>query len=255
MEEYGYSASPIPYYDFIIIQVGGDDHAVIAVDPITGADIWKSPPGGVSYAQASIIKLTGHDQYIYFSPEGINGLDPPTGQLIWHFDIPVGNGNHLTPIVQCDENHIFVSSQFDSGGGRLLRVYQDGRGTHVKQVWFDSELQASCWTNVRVGETIYGSAGGHNFSVLTAFHWRTGKVHWKVKGYRMAQCLLADNKLIYLSEKGELLLSSFSPEALTILGKVQVTGRVSWTLPTLVSQKIFIRDRRDIVALELGKKQ
>ena len=66
VEEYGYSASPPPYRKTVIVQVGGDDHAVIALDPADGSLVWKSPPGGISYGTASIRKLAGRDQFIYF---------------------------------------------------------------------------------------------------------------------------------------------------------------------------------------------
>lgn len=122
VEEYGYSGSPLRYNNSVIVQVGGNDPSVIAIDPKDGSTVWKSGPGGISYAQASLIKLAGQDPFIYFSPEGVNGLDPATDQLLWHWEIPFDNGNHLTPIVQCNESRIWVSSQFNSGGGRLLEI-------------------------------------------------------------------------------------------------------------------------------------
>lgn len=255
MEEYGYSASPLKYKEFVIVQVGGDDHAVIALNPKDGSDLWRSAPGGVSYAQPSIIHLAGEDQYIYFSPQGVNGLDPTTGELLWHHIIPVDNGNHLTPVVLCDDHHLFVSSQFNSGGGRLLKITAGKNKMNVEELWFKSELQASCWTNVRVGDFIYGSTGGHNFSTLAAFEWRTGRIAWQHRGHRMAQCLHADNKLLYLDEKGNLLIARFSPLKLEILNAARVSSRVSWTLPTLVGATCFIRDRENILALDLAKGQ
>ena len=207
----------------------------------------------MSYGQANIISLAGRDQYIYFSPEGVNGLDPATGELLWHYIIPVDNGNHLTPIVRCDENHIFVSSQFDSGGGRLLKVTAGKNKMNVEELWFDSNLQTSCWTNVRVGDFIYGSAGGHNFSTLTAFEWKTGRIAWQHRGHRMAQCLLVGDRLLYLDEKGNLLIARFSPKKLNILDSAKVSGTVSWTLPTLVGTKCYIRDRKNIIALDLAE--
>jgi len=253
MEEYGYSASPLRYHESIIVHVGGKEHAVIAIDPKTGSNLWKSAPGGVSYAQSSIITLAGQDQYIYFSPEGINGLDPKTGELLWHFVIPVDNGNHLTPIVKCDENHLFVSSQFNSGGGRLLKIVRTKNTFIVQQVWFDSKLRGSCWTNFRIDDYIYGSAGGHEFSQLTAFEWRTGKIAWQYRGHRMAQCLYADYKILFLDEKGRLGIAKVSPAGINILDTAQVASRISWTLPTLVSTTLYVRDRKDILALELSR--
>ncbi|MCH7674306.1 PQQ-like beta-propeller repeat protein [candidate division KSB1 bacterium] len=255
VEEYGYSNSPLPYGDTIIVQVGGDDQSVIAVDPKDGSTVWQGGPGGVSYAQASIIKLAGQDQFIYFSPEGVNGLDPSTGKFLWHYEIPFDNGNHLTPIVKCDESRIWVSSQFNSGGGRLLEITRKENRMDVKQIWFESKLRGSCWTLIRIGDFIYGSAGGHDVSFLTAFNWRTEEIAWQRRGFHMAQCLYADHKLLFLDKSGNLSIAKISPAGVEVLDSAQVTQSVSWTLPTLVSTKLYVRDKKHILALELGRIQ
>ncbi len=252
VEEYGYSGSPLRYNNTVIVQVGGNDHSVIAIDSKDGSTVWKSGPGGVSYAQASIQNLAGQDQFIYFSPEGVNGLDPSTGQFLWHWEIPFNNGNHLTPIVKCNENRIWVSSQFNSGGGRLLEITRKEKNMNVKQIWFNSKLRGSCWTLIRIGDFIYGSAGGHNVSFLTAFNWKTEKVVWRKRGFHVAQSLYADNKLIFLDQSGQLTIARISPTSLEVLDTAEVTNSVSWTLPTLVSTKLYVRDKKHILALELA---
>ena len=255
VEEYGYSGCPILYKDMVIVHVGGDQHGIIAIDPNTGSDTWKSGPGGVSYAQPSIIKLAGQDQFIYFSPEGVNSLDPLTGKLLWHFVIPFSNGNHLTPIVKCDDNHIFVSSQFNRGGGRLLKVTNTKTGIDVKEVWFDKKKRGSCWTLIRIGEYIYGSTGGHNSSFLSAFNWKTGQFAWKQDGYHMAQCIYKDGILIFLDKGGKVSFAKVSPEGFSLLNTMQITEDPSWTLPTLVSTNLYLRDRKKIFALSLAGDQ
>lgn len=255
MEEYGYSASPIPYKNMVIVHVGGDDHSLVAYNPEDGSIIWEAGPGGVSYAQATIIKLAGQDQFIYFSPEGVNGLDPVTGKLLWHHTIPIDNGNHLTPIVQCDEDHIFVSSQFDTGGGRLLKISRVEQKMEAEELWFETNLRGSCWTLFRIGDYIYGSAGSHSSSKFTAFEWRTGKIAWEHRMFTMAQCLYADNKAIFLDQKGFLTIAKVSPESFDILSSVKMTDQVSWTLPTLIGTKLYLRDRKSILALELGEQR
>lgn len=253
MEEYGYSASPIRYKNMLIVHVGGKDHSLIALNPEDGSIVWKGEPGGISYAQASIIKLAGQDQFIYFSPEGVNGLDPITGKLLWHFTVPIDNGNHLTPIVKCDENHIYVSSQFSSGGGRLLKISKVGQEMKAEELWFETNLRGSCWTLFRIGDYIYGSAGSHNSSKFTAFEWRTGKIAWQHRMFTMAQCLYADNKVIFLDQKGFLTIAKVSPEKFEVLSSIKKTEQVSWTLPTLIGTKLYLRDRKVIMALELGE--
>ncbi len=252
VEEYGYSGSPLPYKDTIIVQVGGDHHSVVAFDGEQGSIVWKGEPGGVSYAPATITRLAGQDQFIYFDPEGVVGLDPSNGRVLWRFPIEFNNGNHLTPIVQCDENRIWVASQFLTGGGRLLAITPGEKAMHAEQVWFDRKLRASHWTSIRLGDFIYGSIGDNSVSFLSAFHWKTGKVAWRERGFHKAQCLFADQKLLFLDENGRLVIARVSPTGVDILDSAQVTDSVSWTLPTLVSTNLYLRDRKHILALELA---
>ncbi len=251
-EEYGYSASPLLFENKVIVLLGGDKHAVIAVDPKDGAIAWRSDAGGVSYGAPSIQKLAGQDHFIYFEPEGVVALDPKNGKLLWRWPIPFDNGNHLTPVVKCDENHIYVASQFTSGGGRLLNITKQEDKFRVKEIWFTSKLRASCWTHIKIGDYIYGSAGGNNVSFLAAFNWRTGKIAWRKRAFHMAQCLHADGKIIIVDQEGNLSLVSVSPEGHELLASVQITEKVSWTAPTLVGTKVFVRDRKNILALDLS---
>ena len=252
VEEYGYSNSPLAYKNMIIVQVGGDDYAVVAFDPENGSVIWKSEPGGISYAPATLTTLAGQDQFLYFEPEGVVGLDPSTGRVLWRSEIEFNNGNHLTPVVKCDANHIWVASQFVTGGGRLLEIARRDDALVAQQVWFESKLRASHWTSVRIDDYVYGSVGGNDVSFLAAFDWRTGKLAWRERGLHKAQCLYADGKLIFLDENGQLAIAKVSPKGLQILAKASVTQSVSWTLPTLVSTSLYLRDRKHILALDLA---
>jgi len=253
VEEYGYSGSPMIHQDKIIVQVGGDLHAVIAFHPEDGAVAWKSEAGGVSYAPATITRIAGRDQYIYFSPEGVVGLDPFTGRTLWRSPIEFNNGNHLTPVVKCDEEHLWVGSQFLTGGGRLLRITDHDGELRAEEVWFDKKLRASHWTLIRLGDHVYGSIGDNNVSFLSAFEWKTGKIAWRQRGFLKAQSLYADGKLLFLDENGQLVLARVSPAGLEVLSKARVADPVAWTIPTLVSTRLYVRDRKHIMALDLSQ--
>ncbi len=252
MEEYGYSGSPLPYDGKAIVLAGGNQHAVVAFDPQDGELAWKSEPGSVSYAPPAILELAGRDQYVYFSTLGVHGLDPTTGRTLWNAEMEFANGNHLTQAVRCDDRHLWVGSQFDSGGGRLLEITGEGDALGARQLWFQTRLQASHWPLIRRGELIYGSIGGNRTSFLAAFHWRTGEIAWRQRGFHKAQSLYADGKLLFLDEDGQLALARISPEGVEILASAQVTQSVSWSLPTLVGTTLYLRDQEDILALDLG---
>lgn len=252
-EEYGYSASPLPYENHVIVQVGGDEHAVVAFTPENGRVVWKSEPGGVSYAQATVTRLAGREQFIYFEPEGVVGLDPSNGRVLWRKSIEFTNGNHLTPVVKCSDNQIWVASQFNTGGGRVLTITDGNKGMEASEEWFKRKLQASHWTSIRIGDFIYGSVGGNNMSFLAAFNWKTGAIAWRERGFHKAQSLYVDGKLLFLDEAGKLAIARISPEGLQVLASAPVTESISWTLPTLVSTTLYLRDNVNILALDLSK--
>ncbi len=252
MEEYGYSGIPLAYGGRVIALVGGNRHAVVAFDPADGSVAWTSESGSVSYAPPAIVRLAGRDQYVYFSTQGVVALDPATGETLWRSPIEFSNGNHLTAAVRCDDRHLWVGSQFASGGGRLLEITGEGDRLAAEERWFQPGLQASHWPMIRLGEHIYGSTGGNRTSFLTAFEWKTGEIAWRERGFHKAQALFADGKLLFLTEDGRLVLARVSPQGLEVLASAQVTQAVSWTLPTLVATTLYLRDQEHILALDLA---
>ena len=127
-----------------------------------------------------------------------------------------------------------------------------GDGWSAEKVWFERKLQASHWTSIRLGDFIYGSVGGNDVSFLSAFNWRTGKIAWRERGLHKAQALFADEKLLFLDESGVLAIAKVSPESLQVLDQAKVADPVAWTLPTLVGTTLYLRDRKQILALDLA---
>ena len=60
-------------------------------------------------------------------------------------------------------------------------------------------------------------------------------------------------QLPFLDQKGFLTMAKVTPEIFEVLSSVKLTEQVSWTLPTLIGTKLYLRDRKNIIALELGK--
>ncbi len=254
-EEYGYSISPLVYHERVIVAVGGDTHGVVAFEPKDGSVVWASEPSGVSYAQPLLTTLQRRDHYIFFSPTEIIALDPKTGAFLWRHPIVCDTENNLTPAVRCDDSHVWAASQFASGGSRLLKLSPRDGGYSVTELWFSPKLQASHTPFIRLGGHLYGSIGSTGLFFFVAFEWRTGKLAWRQRGIAKASCLYADEKLIALDETGLLTLAKISPSGLTRLDSAQVTESVSWTLPTLVSTTLIVRDRKHIMALDLAGRQ
>ena len=61
-----------------------------------------------------------------------------------------------------------------------------------------------------------------------------------------------DGRFIILDEDGHLILATATPEGLTVTSKVELLSNQSWTVPSLSGTRLYTRDRKNIVALELG---
>jgi hypothetical protein len=67
--------------------------------------------------------------------------------------------------------------------------------------------------------------------------------------------MLADGKLIGMSDKGELLVADPTPAEFRVISRAQVLGGKCWTVPTLANGRIYCRNAKgDLVCLDLSGK-
>ncbi len=151
------------------------------------------------------------------------------------------------------DNILVVSSSYE-GGTRALHLSQEGGKTAVKEIWHNPRVRVHFGTMIRDGDTLYGASGHDGPAPITALDVKTGKMLWN-SGREMAksQLLLADGKLIILDQDGVLALATASRDGFKVQSKVQLLQRVSWTPPTLAGSRLYIRDRKSIMALDLSR--
>src|SRR5678815_4928367 len=105
---------------------------------------------------------------------------------------------------------------------------------------------------IRVGDLVYGSSGDFGPAPFTAVDVKTGKILWRHRSFSRASFLFADGRFIILDEDGHLLLATATAEGLTVTSKADLLTNKAWTVPSLSGTRLYLRDRENIVALELG---
>lgn len=60
--------------------------------------------------------------------------------------------------------------------------------------------------------------------------------------------------MILIDEDGTLALIEAAPSGLKALTKVPLLERISWTPPTLSGSTLYLRDRKNLMALDLAAK-
>ncbi|GEM_PF-5943173 len=67
-----------------------------------------------------------------------------------------------------------------------------------------------------------------------------------------ANFVYAGGKFIVVDEDGGLTLAKFTPEGATVISKASLLEHNAWTAPSLAGTKLYVRDRKSIVALDLA---
>ncbi len=115
----------------------GDLDRVSRIDPATGHNRWRSDVGGWVLQQPLVTDtvvyagVSGARRFAKFwqpQASGLAALDRATGQLLWHWPVPDGDGEFL---------HGFVAAPVDAGSGVLIG------GVDGSLYWFRNPLKAA----------------------------------------------------------------------------------------------------------------
>jgi len=249
----GYSTSPIAHKDLIITSVGAPERGVMAFRQDDGRVVWTAGNfSDIAPASPLIITLDGEEQLIITSGDGVHGYDPNTGKAIWEYLFPTRAGVNISSPVWCPGDRLlFISCAYD-GGSRVIQLTRTAGRTEAKELWFSNKMRVHFGNVLRIGDYFFGSSGDFGPSFLTAINARTGEIAWQDRSFAKVSFVRADGKVILLDEDGNLGLVTLSPEGLKVLARAPVAAAVSWTVPTLIGTTLYVRDRVNVMALDVA---
>ena len=247
----GYSTSPLAYKDRIITTAGGKGRAVVSIDAATGNIGWQSQDFQNGYSSPILIDLDGRPELVVLTSSAVAGLDPDTGALEWTHPHPTDMGVTVTTPIWGADHLLFVTSAYNRGS-RVLKLARTGSGVKVDEVWANKKVRIHFGNGVRLRNRIYGSNGDFGSAPFAAIDVATGEMPWRDRSVTRATLIGAGGRLIILDEDGNLALATPGESGLTVHAKAQILGERAWTAPTLSGTTLYVRDRKQIVALDLG---
>ena len=268
----GYSISPIAYKNTLIIPLGcgsdrgsvnavsddgpspppgdGRNRSVIALRLADGELAWTGNEYVVNQSSPTLITHGGQDQLVLLMTDGVAAIDPSSGTELWRLDFDNSALHNLTPMWDGHDLLLFAEAG-GSAGGRAVRLVREHGKTVPRMAWSNPKMAARFYMGVHSDNGVY-MPGKKRFS---GYDLRTGKQLWVHRGLESTSCILADRKLFILDENGKLTLATPSMEELTVHAQCQVAERFSITSPMLVGRTLFIRDRKNIMAFDVGVAQ
>ncbi|HSR70474.1 MAG TPA: PQQ-binding-like beta-propeller repeat protein [Acidobacteriota bacterium] len=250
----GYAPSPLRWKDRLILPWGGPGKAVIALSLEEGSQIWASQDFKATYGSPLLIEVGGQEQVVVFMAEHIAGLDPEDGALLWSHPHKNQHGINASMPLYLPGQMLFLSSAYD-GGSRMLKLGRDpvSGATSVEELWTSRRLKIHHGTAVYLQGRIYASSGDTGPAFLVAVDPETGEMAVRQRGFTKANLLVSGEHLIILDQNGELALARPAQERIEVLSQAQVLKTLSWTVPSMAGSRLYLRDRSEIVALDLGR--
>jgi outer membrane protein assembly factor BamB len=239
--QWGFASSPLIEGNLAIFNIGGSG---TALDKSTGRIVWKSG-GTAGYASPVAANLSGQRAILIFSEAGLVAVNPTNGQRLWDYGWQTPNGvNAADP--QFAGSDVFISSNYGTGCA-LLRT----GGGRPSVIWQNRSMKNHFNSSVITNGGIFGN----DENTLRCLDLRTGNERWNLRGMGKGGLVAADGKLIYLTERGELVISSAVPDRYHELARARVlNSNMCWTHPVLANGRIYCRSHEgELVCLDVKR--
>jgi outer membrane protein assembly factor BamB len=247
---WGLSESPLVMPDRILINAGGSNASIIAVNRKDGSLLWKSGSDEAGYSSAILLPFQGIPQAIFFSASHGVAVDARDGRELWTYGkASNGTANVATPIAR--GNKVFFSSDYGTGGG-LVALSGTGNKITASEVYFTREMRNHHASSVLVGDHLYGFSS----AILTAMKFETGEVAWRDRSVGKGSVVFADDRLYLFSENGVAGLAEANPAGYKEHGRFEIrTGSLpTWSHPVVANGKLYLRDQDTIYAYSVAAK-
>jgi len=246
---FGSAAQPFWIDGRIVLNIGGREAGIVAVDAATGDTVWTATDHEASYAPPLLVELGGERRLLFFTRMGLVDLDPADGRLrstlLWH-SRSWASVNAAMP-VQVD-GQIFLSASYGTGA-TLLELTSDG----FTPTWTSDDVLSNHYvTSIYHRGTLFGMHGRQPLNPsLRAIDPLTAEVRWTQRRFGTGSLLLAGETLIVVRESGELTLVDAVGDEYRELGQARLLDGVVRAYPALAGGVLFVRDEQELIAVDL----
>jgi outer membrane protein assembly factor BamB len=236
---WGFAASSTIVGDVVIYNIGDKG---LALNKETGTIVWKSEKNVVGYATPKPLprRFFKRSAVALFTNEDFLVLDPATGKSIATYNKTwqeKSNCNAITPYIH--KGRIYL---VHSGHG-MACLSRDGN--ELKQDWLSEEAKyPNEWfafnTHVIYRDHIYYLT--QRESGLSCVDAETGERKWFNEKYDFGNLLRVGNKMIMLSEKGELIWGELNEASFEETHRQKILDGLCWSKPVLIGNLLYARN-------------
>lgn len=230
-------AESVLILDNLAIVTPGGQNAIVALDKMTGQDVWQSDVSATAgYSSCMTITEEGDTIVVNGSQSGLLVVDAQTGKLVHKHDFAAPNTANV-PTPAYSNGFLFWAVGYGKGSV-CLEVEHDAGEWSFTEAWRNRDL------NCHPGNYVVadGCVFGRGRRGLTCVDLETGQTEWQER-VRAGQVCWADGMLYVFSDSdGRIsLVDPAAPDTKT-KGSFAVEGEGrSWAHPVVVDGRLLLR--------------
>lgn len=237
---WGYASSPLLLPNLVIMEVGGkNQYGFAAFDKKSGATAWKNGIVNASYNSAIAAEINGTTQVIFVNGSNLFAYDVH-GDSLWSYTMPLRSPMALPLFIP--PNKILVSAANDAGSF-IIEINENKPVSVMESTRLRNDWSSSCYKD--------GYIFGFNVATLICMDAVSGERLWFKRGFGKGSLLLVNDRLVVLSDQGDLTVLEANPEAYTEIAAFEALQGRSWTAPSFANGKLFVRNHTGMACFQM----
>ena len=231
---WGFAGAPRVFGDRLVLNVGD---AGVCVHKRDGAILWASEDRDSGYSSVVPYRDGDVECVIIGSGRSYVCVELETGRERWRQRWLTTFGCNAADAI-VDGDRVFLSSGY-SRGSALLDL-----STGVPEViWKHKDFRNQLGTSLLIDGFIYGVNGDVDEGArLSCMEMASGKIRWDAAGFAAGSVIAAGDRLIVLSDSGELLVAKADPDEFKPLARHQILDGRCWVSPVLIDGMLLCRN-------------
>lgn len=257
---FGVGTSPIVCGNNVIVNAGGRDAGVVALDKETGREAWAVFDDRASYS--SPVKLTVDSKQVVIVTTRLHvvGIDTASGSVAFKMRFGKTGPTAIGAMPVVMDDNIFINGAYNVGGKTLKlsggeKAFGE-EGYQPATLWSDPEVFASQYSTPVLHEgMLYGTSGREDFrnGSYRCFDPLTGQLKWQQPDVAVGHSLLAGKRIVFLDRKSNLRLIEPSVEGYKQLAEFMLYRSASKTIPAIANGRLYTRSDGTNATLDCWK--
>lgn len=241
---WAFSGSPLVVDGVVIVAVSG---RLAGYDAETGEPRWTGGNGRGSYSSPHPADIDGVSQVLMVDRAGVVSHRPSDGAQLWEYAWE-GGSRIVQPAVLSGDD--LLVSEGERKGLRRLAVAKADDTWQLEERWTTHRIKPYFSDFVVHEGHVYGVDG----SILTCIDLESGERKWKGGRYGSGQLLLLPDQdlLLMVSEKGDLVLVSATPDRHTEIARAPGIEGKTWNHPVLAGDVLLVRNAEEMAAFRVA---